>query len=149
MSEENQKVVIQKLSVCLANSYVLYLKTQNYHWNVRGPHFYSLHNLFEEQYKDLAAAIDEIAERIRALGASAPGSFKAFSVLATLEEAKDEASANDMLKDLVESQQHITACMSETIKAAEEVGDYATADLLTQRLAVHQKNHWMLASSLG
>lgn len=139
----------EHLKKLLADNYVLYLKTQNFHWNVTGGNFLSLHTLFEQQYTDLAAAIDEMAERIRALGERAPGSFKAFLSLSTLKEAGDEEMrAVDMVKALYEDQLQLAKRLKKAIAVATEEGDEATADFLTGRLAAHEKNAWMLSSSL-
>lgn len=139
---------VDQLKQLLADTYTLYLKTQNYHWNVSGPAFYSLHALFEQQYTDLAAAVDEIAERIRALGERAPGSFAEFSSLASLKEAKGKVDAAGMVKDLHADQQAMAKRLKKMLSVAEKEGDTTTADLLTGRLAVHEKNAWMLGSSL-
>lgn len=145
---KNSKLV-EQLKKLLADNYVLYLKTQNFHWNVRGAQFFALHALFEQQYTDLAAAIDEIAERIRALGEYAPGSFKAFSALASIKEAKDAPiGATEMVKVLHDDQVHLVKSLKKAVATAAEEGDEVTAGLLTDRLATHEKNVWMLASSL-
>lgn len=143
-----QKAVVKELSKLLASTYTLYLKTQNYHWNVTGPLFTSLHSLFETQYTELAAGVDEIAERIRALGARAPGSFAEFAKLSVVEEAAGERSANDMIGDLVDDQKAIADLAKSLIEAAEKAGDHATADLATARVLAHEKNAWMLRSHL-
>jgi len=140
--------VAQSLKVVLADSYVLYLKTQNYHWNVTGPNFKSLHMLFEEQYTDLAMAIDEIAERIRTVGDKAPGSFKAFLDITTLAEAKDGLDANAMVEDLSESGKQIVASLKNALKVAQETDDEVTVGLIAERMTVHEKNGWMLRASL-
>lgn len=136
------------LSELLADSYVLYLKTHNFHWNVTGPMFTTLHTLFETEYTELALAVDEIAERIRALGAVAPGSFSQYSSLATIKEANGVPKATDMIKELVEDQAHVVAAAKKVVKAAEGAGDDATADLGIRRIQVHEKNSWMLGSHL-
>ncbi len=138
----------EKLEVILADSYILYLKTQNYHWNVTGPNFSSLHVLFEQQYTDLAAAIDEIAERIRTLGKLAPGSFKAFAALGTLTEAGEDRDATGMVKDLYEDNLSLAKYLQKAIELAEDEGDAATAGLLTDRLTIHEKHAWMLGASM-
>lgn len=137
------------LKVLLANTYALYLKTQNYHWNVVGPHFHSLHGMFEEQYKALAEAVDEIAERIRALGDSAPGSFEEFSKLKTISEAKLKMDSFAMIKDLVESHEAIAKHIALILKQAEDEQDEVTQDLLVERLSAHEKTLWMLKAHLG
>jgi starvation-inducible DNA-binding protein len=138
----------EALSRLLADSYSLYLKSHNFHWNVTGPMFTTLHTLFEQEYTELALAVDEIAERIRALGAVAPGSYSAFSALSTVKEAEGVPKAADMIRELVEDQAHVVAAAKEVVKAAEAVGDDATADLGIRRIQVHEKNSWMLASHL-
>ena len=140
--------VSEAMTQVLADSYALYLKTQNYHWNVEGPYFKSLHELFELQYTDLAAAIDEIAERIRALGAKAPGSFSAFSKLTSIKEGSDNLDAFAMVRDLHDDQLKLSTALGKAIKAAQEVSDEVTIGMLTERQTVHQKNAWMLRSSL-
>jgi len=138
----------EALSRLLADSYSLYLKTHNFHWNVTGPMFTTLHTLFEQEYTELALAVDEIAERIRALGAVAPGSYSAFSALSTVKEAEGVPKATDMIRELVEDQAHVVAAAKEVVEAAEAVGDDATADLGIRRIQIHEKNSWMLASHL-
>ena len=140
--------VVEHLSKLLATSYILYLKTQNYHWNVTGPMFTTLHTLFETQYTELAAAIDEIAERIRALDAKAPGSFAAFAKLSPVKEETGQPTADKMIRKLVADQGAIDKIAHDLFDAADAVEDQATADLATRRLDVHQKNAWMLRSHL-
>ena len=138
----------EALSQLLADSYTLYLKTHNFHWNVTGPMFTTLHTLFETEYTELALAVDEIAERIRALGAAAPGSYSVFGALTTVEEAEGVPKATDMIRALVDDQARVAAAAKEVVKAAEAAGDDATADLGVRRIQVHEKNSWMLASHL-
>lgn len=145
---QSSKPVINQLGRLLASSYTLYLKTHNYHWNVTGPMFTTLHTLFETQYTELATAVDEIAERIRALGAFSPGSYTEFAKLSTVKEATGHPKAHDMIRDLVEGQKAIAAVAHKVIDAADKVSDQATADLATRRLDVHEKNAWMLRSHL-
>ncbi|UQY80355.1 DNA protection during starvation protein [Candidatus Hepatincola sp. Av] len=142
--------VTNKLEIILANSYILYLKTQNYHWNVRGANFMSLHLLFQDQYTDLASAIDEIAERIVTLGSHAIGSYKAFSKLAKIKEVDDSEylNSNAMLQDLISSQEVLVVLLKEVIAVATEQKDDATIDLCAERIAKHEKNIWMLTSSI-
>lgn len=148
MTKKSNHEVIQSLSKLLADSYVLYLKTQNYHWNVTGPQFGPLHAMFEGQYTDLAGAIDEVAERIRALGEKAPGSFSAFAKLATVKEENSHPSADQMVKNLANDNQALVETAEAVIKAASEVGDEASMDLAIGRVQTHQKNHWMLKAYL-
>jgi starvation-inducible DNA-binding protein len=139
---------VESLSKLLANSYVLYLKTHNFHWNVTGPMFTTLHTLFETEYTELALAVDEIAERIRALGAMAPGTFAQYAYLAAVKEAEGVPKATDMIRELVDDQKKVVAAAKDVVKAAEDAGDDATADLGIRRIEVHEKNAWMLASHL-
>lgn len=138
---------VNKLRVVLANSYTLYLKTHNYHWNVTGPSFKSLHDLFEVQYTELATAVDDIAERIRSLDAYAPGSFKEFLELTTLEEAKSGISADEMLDDMIKSQTALIDSVKDALEAASTDEDEVTAGILGERLSVHEKARWMLKAS--
>lgn len=144
----NKSAVVEKLKVLLASSYTLYLKTHNFHWNVTGPMFTTLHTLFETQYNELALAVDEIAERIRTLNEPSPGTYKAFAALSAIKEEEGVPKATDMIAQLVEDQGLIAKIASEVIKTAEEVSDQATADLATRRIDIHQKNAWMLRSHL-
>jgi starvation-inducible DNA-binding protein len=133
----------------LADSYTLYLKTHNYHWNVTGPMFGTLHTLFETQYTELALAVDEIAERIRALGRPAPGSYSAFARLARVKEAPEDApEAIAMIEQLAEDHATVAATARELVEAAEAAGDPASADLGTRRIEVSEKAGWMLRSHL-
>ena len=140
--------VAQAASVLLADSYTLYLKTHNYHWNVTGPMFTTLHTLFETQYTDLALAVDEIAERIRAVGEYAPGSYAAFGKLSSVQEATDVPKAVAMIETLVADQAIIVKSAQALIATAEAAGDQASADLGVRRIEVHEKNAWMLRSHL-
>ncbi|MCC5866693.1 MAG: DNA starvation/stationary phase protection protein [Wenzhouxiangella sp.] len=148
MSPKEEHAVVEPLSVLLASSYTLYLKTHNYHWNVTGPMFTTLHTLFETQYTELALAVDEIAERIRTLGAFAPGSYSAFAQLSTVNEETGRPAAKEMIGNLVADQEKLAAAARQVIEAAEAVRDQASADLATRRLDVHEKNAWMLRSHL-
>jgi len=148
MTSAQRQEIAERLAVLLADSYSLYLKTHNYHWNVTGPLFNTLHTMFETQYTELATAVDEIAERIRALGIRAPGSYSEFAKLTSVAEARGEESANDMIRALVEGQETIVRTAREAFPAAEAANDEPTADLLTQRMQIHEKNAWMLRSML-
>lgn len=148
MTKASRKQVVEPMSALLASSYTLYLKTQNYHWNVTGPMFTTLHTLFEAQYTELAMAVDEIAERVRALDAFAPGSFTAFAKLSTVKEDVGRPEAKEMIRVLAADQEVIATSARKVIKAAEAAGDQASADLGTRRLDVHEKNAWMLRSHL-
>ncbi|MCH8569259.1 MAG: DNA starvation/stationary phase protection protein [Balneolales bacterium] len=147
ISEENRKAISDGLSHMLADTYMLYLKTHNYHWNVTGPQFHSLHAMFEEQYNELAAAIDQIAERIRALGFYAPGSFKEYSKLTQVEEEDGIPEAMEMVRRLVLANEQVLKTGRNVLPACEEGGDEASLDLITQRLHVHSKVAWMLRST--
>ena len=146
IDEEQRKVIAHGLSVLLADTYTLYLKTHNYHWNVTGPMFQTLHTLFETQYTELAVAVDDIAERIRALGEFAPGSYKEYARLTNLKEADGIPSAEEMIKDLVKGQEAIAKTARSIVPVADGASDEVTLDLLTQRMTVHEKNAWMLRS---
>lgn len=140
--------VIDALKVTLADSYVLYLKTQNYHWNVTGPNFKSFHLMFEEQYNDLFMAVDMIAERIRALGAKAPGSFAAYATLTNIKEGNENLDAESMVKELAADQDVIAKSLIKALKAAQAAEDEVTVGIMTNRIELHQKNAWMLKSSV-
>lgn len=148
MAQQSHGPVVEALSHLLADSYTLYLKTHNYHWNVTGPFFNTLHTLFQSQYEELALAVDEIAERIRALGAFSPGSYAAFSKLTKIREDETHIKSDQMIKNLAEDQDKIVAAAHAALKAAEQAGDQATVDLAVRRIQLHEKNKWMLASHL-
>lgn len=149
IKESDRQEIARGLSRLLADSYTLYLKTHNYHWNVTGPQFNTLHQMFEVQYSELALAVDEIAERIRALGEPAPGSYKAFSNLTSIEEEDSVPGAEDMIRQLVKGQEAVVRTARSVFAAAEVANDEPTADLLTQRMQVHEKNAWMLRSMVS
>ena len=140
--------ISEELAHFLADTYMLYLKTQNFHWNVRGPSFYSLHKMFEEQYVELAAATDELAERMRALGAIAPGTFSEFLKLTSLQEDRGDLKAEEMIKKLFKDHELLASHALHILEKAQQAEDEATVDLLIQRIAIHQKTAWMLKSSL-
>ncbi len=144
-----RKQIAEGLSRLLADSYSTYLKTHNFHWNVEGPMFATLHTLFETQYTELATAVDDIAERIRALGEYAPGSYTAFSSLSRVADETGQPDATAMIRQLVEAQETIVRTAREAMPLAESAGDEPTADLLTQRMQIHEKNAWMLRSLLA
>lgn len=148
MPSKKDSAVVAKLSMLLASSYTLYLKSHNYHWNVTGPMFTTLHTLFEVQYTELAIAVDEIAERIRSVGAFAPGSYTAFQKLSVVKEETGRPAAVQMIKNLVADQVAVADAARAVIQAGEAAGDQATVDLATRRLDVHEKNAWMLRSHL-
>jgi starvation-inducible DNA-binding protein len=147
MAKSNAKVV-EELSRLLADSYTLYLKTHNFHWNVTGPMFTTLHGLFMTQYSELALAVDEIAERIRTLGAHAPGSYAEFAKLTAVKEARGAAAATQMVRQLTADQATVAEAAQRVVQAAQAAGDEASADLGIRRMQVHQKNAWMLRSHL-
>ena len=136
------------LSRLLADSYTLYLKTHNFHWNVTGPMFQTLHLMFETQYNELALAVDLIAERIRSIGHYAPGSYAAFRKLSSIEDAEDVPNAKDMIRQLVAGNEAVIRTARGVVGLAEKASDQATADLGTQRLQIHEKTAWMLRSLL-
>jgi starvation-inducible DNA-binding protein len=142
------KNVSDSLKIALADSYILYLKTQNYHWNVTGPNFKSFHIMFEEQYNDLFIAVDLIAERIRALGEKAPGSFGKYSKITNIKEGDEDIDATSMIKELAEDQDVIVKTLTNVLKEAGNMDDEVTAGIATDRIEIHQKNAWMLKSSL-
>ena len=148
IAEKDRHAIAAGLSRLLADSYTLYLKTHNYHWNVTGPMFNTLHLMFEQQYTELALAVDQIAERIRALGVAAPGSYKAYAALTTIEEQDGTPSAEDMIRHLVIGQEAVVRTARSVFATADAAQDEPTADLLTQRMQVHEKNAWMLRSML-
>lgn len=138
--------IAEGLARVLADTYTLYLKTHYFHWNVTGPMFTSLHQMFEEQYTELAIAVDEIAERIRALGVYAPGSYSQFASIGSIPETSEVPGAEDMVRLLVEGNEAVAKTLRSVYPAAERGEDEATADLLTDRLRVHEKTAWMLRS---
>ena len=148
MTNQSEQAVVQALSSLLASSYTLYLKTHNYHWNVTGPMFTTLHTLFETQYTELALAVDQIAERIRAVGAFAPGNYTAFAKLTSVKEETGRPEATEMIRILVSDQEAVAESARRVIAAAEASRDQASVDLATRRLDVHEKNAWMLRSHL-
>ena len=139
--------VVKNLEVVLANSYALTVKTQNYHWNVVGENFTSLHAMFETQYNELFAALDEIAERIRALGNNVTASFEHFSKTSQFKNGDEKASAKTMLKDLTDDHESVARFIAAGIKTAQANGDEGTADMLIGRLKAHEKMIWMLEAS--
>ncbi|MGA9113450.1 MAG: Dps family protein [Candidatus Dormiibacterota bacterium] len=145
---DERSAVAQGLSRLLADTYTLYLKTHNYHWNVTGPMFSSLHLMFETEYMELALAVDEIAERIRALGVRAPASYREFSGLATIAEDTDTPNATEMVRRLEKDQEAVVRVVREVFPVAEAAQDQSTVDLLTRRMQIHEKTAWMLRSVL-
>ena len=143
-----RKDVADGLSKVLADSYTLYLKSHNFHWNVTGPMFQTLHLMFEQHYNELALAVDEIAERIRALGFPAPGTYREFAALSTIKEEDGVPAAMEMVRLLVDGHETVARTAREVFKTAEGANDQPTCDLLTQRLQIHEKTAWMLRSLL-
>jgi starvation-inducible DNA-binding protein len=149
ISDKQRKAIAAGLSRLLADTYTLYLKTHNFHWNVTGPQFNSLHLMFEGQYNELALAVDLIAERIRALGEPAPGSYSAYARLSSIKEAEGHPAAEDMVKILAEDQLAVVRTARAVFPLADDAHDEPTADLLTQRMQVHEKTAWMLRANLA
>ena len=148
IQEQDRKAIAEGLSRLLADTYTLYLKTHNFHWNVTGPMFQTLHLMFETQYNELALAVDLIAERIRALGYPAPGTYAEYSKLSSIKEAPGVPKAQEMIRLLVDGQEAIVRTARSIFPVVEKVNDEPTADLLTQRMQVHEKTAWMLRSLL-
>lgn len=150
IAENDRKEIAGGLAKLLADSYTLYLKTHNFHWNVTGPMFQTLHLMFETQYTELALAVDLIAERIRALGFPAPGSYLEFGQLSSIREENDGVpNAEEMIRRLVEGQEAVTRTARSIFPIVDKSHDEPTADLLTQRMQIHEKNAWMLRSLLA
>lgn len=149
IDEVDRIAITEGLSRLLADSYTLYLKTHNYHWNVTGQMFQTLHLMFEAQYNELALAVDLIAERIRALGAPAPASYREFAALSSVTEDDDRPDATEMIRRLVKDQETVARTARSIFSSVEKAHDEPTADLLTQRLQVHEKTAWMLRSLLA
>ena len=146
IKQADREQIVAGLHVLLVNSYTLYLKTHNYHWDMTGPMFNTLHLMFEQQYTELAAAVDQIAERIRALGAFAPGSYTEYARLTSIPEDETVPDAETMIKNLVAGQETLARQARYVMATVGESRDEPTADLLTQRMQVHEKNAWMLRS---
>ncbi|WP_184200119.1 Dps family protein [Chitinimonas taiwanensis] len=146
--EQQRQTIADGLSHLLADTYTLYLQTHNFHWNVTGPMFNSLHLMFETQYTELALGVDLIAERIRALGFPAPGTYAAFSKLSSVAEVEGVPPAKEMIAILLKGQETVVRTARGILPLVGEVNDESTADLLTQRLQVHEKTAWMLRSLL-
>ena len=147
-SPKDRKAVAEGLAKLLADTYAVYLKTHGYHWNVRGPNFSQLHALFMAQYTEMWTAIDEVAERIRALGVVAPGSFSEFAKLTVIKESEGAPNASEMIMELVAGQEAVVKTARGMFAIVDKAGDEPTADLLTQRMQIHEKNAWMLRSLL-
>ena len=139
--------LMNKLSVILADTYAIYLKTQNYHWHVKGPQFRALHGLFESQYLALAEAVDEIAERILIKGHNAPATFKEYDQLKTIKDGDSNNAANDMVIELANDHSALLKDLNAAMDMAQDANDEATVNLLSNRIEAHEKSRWMLASS--
>ena len=148
IKDKDRKVIADGLSRLLADTYTLYLKTHNFHWNVTGPMFQTLHLMFETQYNELALAVDLVAERIRALGYPAPGTYSEYAKLSSIKETAGVPKAEKMIELLVEGQEAVVRTARTVFPLVEKVSDEPTADLLTQRMQVHEKTAWMLRSLL-
>lgn len=148
ISEKDRKAIAEGLAHLLADTYTLYLKTHNFHWNVKGPMFQTLHLMFETQYNELALAVDQIAERIRALGVAAPGTYAEFEKLSSIKETSGVPRAEEMIRLLVEGQEAVVRTARSIFPVVDKANDEPTADLLTQRMQIHEKTAWMLRSLL-
>ena len=148
IAEKDRKKIADGLSRMLADTYTLYLKTHNFHWNVTGPMFQTLHLMFQTQYNEIWLAVDMVAERIRGLGYPAPGTYKEFAALTSIKESSGTTSAKEMIKQLVAGQEAVVRTARELLPVAEKVGDQPTVDLLSARMMVHEQNAWMLRSLL-
>lgn len=148
ISAKDRKKIAEGLSRLLADTFTLYLKTHNFHWNVTGPMFQTLHVMFMEQYNELWLATDPIAERIRALGHAAPGSYGEFAKLTAVEESAGVPKAEEMIRQLIAGNETVARTAREIFPLVDKAGDQPTADLLTQRMQVHEKTAWMLRSLL-
>jgi starvation-inducible DNA-binding protein len=148
ISDSDRAAIAEGLSRLLADTYTLYLKTHNFHWNVTGPMFQTLHLMFETQYTEMAMAVDEIAERIRALGFPAPGSYSDYARLTSIPETAGVPKATEMIRLLVEGQEAVVRTARSIFPVVDQASDEPTADLLTQRMQLHEKNAWMLRSLL-
>ena len=148
INQKDREEIANGISRLLADTYTLYLKTHNYHWNVTGPMFQTLHLMFETQYTELALAVDAIAERIRALGCFAPGTYREFAQLSSIKESETLPKAQEMIEDLIDGHESVIRTARSLYPSAERASDEATADLLTQRIQLHEKTAWMLRSLL-
>lgn len=148
ISEKDRAKIVEGLNRLLADTYTLYLKTHNFHWNVTGPMFQTLHLMFMDLYNEQWMAVDLIAERIRALGFPAPGSYQEFAAMTSIKDSKGMPSAKEMLRQMVEGQETVVRTARQLFPVAEKVSDQPTLDLLTQRMQIHEKNAWMLRSLL-
>ncbi|WP_119679064.1 Dps family protein [Indioceanicola profundi] len=148
LADEKRKALAEGLARVLADTYTLLGKTHGFHWNVTGHHFHSLHEMFQDQYEDLTDAVDELAERIRALGHFSPGSLSQFLKLTSIEDEHGVPSADEMVRQLVRDNELVTRACREVVAIAQDAGDTVTEDLMNQRMAYHEKAAWMLRASL-
>jgi starvation-inducible DNA-binding protein len=149
LDAEARAAVAAGLSKLLADSYAVYLKTHGYHWNVRGPNFAALHTLFMTQYTEMWTAIDDVAERIRALGALAPQGYRTFSNLSGIGDGDAEQAAEGMLAELLQDHETLIQTARDVLPTAQEAGDEVTVSLISDRLTAHEKHAWVLRASLG
>ena len=149
ITTEDRAKIAEALSQTLADSYLLYLKTHNFHWNVTGKMFQPLHSIFEEQYTELWNALDDIAERIRALGHFAPGTYARYTELSSIKEEPGVPEWKEMIRQLVEGQETVIRTARKAFRIADEAGDQPSAGMLSDRMEIHVKNAWMLRSFLG
>jgi starvation-inducible DNA-binding protein len=149
INEKDRRAIANGLTTVLADTYTLYLKTHGFHWNVTGPMFQTLHAMFEEQYRELWAAVDEIAERVRSLGFAAPGSYREFAEQTSIKDAEGVPAAEDMILELVEGHEAVIRSARKIFPKVEKANDQTSADLLAGRLSVHEKTAWMLRSLLS
>lgn len=146
MSEQARLNCASAISAVLADTYLLYLKTHNFHWNVEGDQFYTLHKLFEEQYRELWASVDDLAERVRALGLPAPGTYAKFQALASVKDNEDIPAGAEMVRELISDNAAVARTIRSALRTVQEAGDEASASLLADRLATHEKQIWMMGS---
>ena len=144
ITEKDRKAIAKGLKHLLADSYTLYLQTHNFHWNVTGPQFRELHLMFEEHYNELAVAVDDIAERIRTLGAVAPGTYKAFAALSSIQEVEDIPAAKEMVNILTRGHEQVVKTCRDVLKKAQAANDESSAALVSDRMRIHEKTAWML-----
>ncbi len=149
ITKENRDDVAEGLKRLLADSYTLYLQTHNFHWNVTGPQFRELHLMFEEHYTELAVAVDDIAERIRTLGVAAPGTYRSFVELSTIEEVDGVPSSEEMIKYLLHGHEQVVKTSRDVLAKAQNADDESTAALVGDRMRIHEKTAWMLRATLG
>lgn len=147
IKDDNRKASAEAVAKLMADTYTLYLKTHGYHWNVEGPHFQSLHDQFMGQYTEMWTAVDELAERIRALGHYAPSSYASMAALSSLEEEDGQPDWHQMVKNLAKGHEQVAKTAREVLRVAEDAGDDATADIVAPRVTLHEKTAWMLRAT--